>query len=157
PASGAGSSGARVRSAGAGSGGTAGAAGHAASGGSRSPTGGADAGGTAGSADGPAVGPCDIYASGSTPCVAAHSTVRALYGSYDGKLYQVRRASDDATKDIGVLRAGGFASAATQDMFCSGTTCVITTVFDQSGHANHLEYQGEGSSVGGRDKPASAT
>jgi non-reducing end alpha-L-arabinofuranosidase len=25
-------------------------------------------------------GPCDIYASGGTPCVAAHSTVRALFG-----------------------------------------------------------------------------
>jgi hypothetical protein len=23
--------------------------------------------------------PCDIYAAGGTPCVAAHSTVRALY------------------------------------------------------------------------------
>ena len=36
-------------------------------------------------------GPCDIYAAGGTPCVAAHSTVRALYGSYNGTLYQVRR------------------------------------------------------------------
>jgi hypothetical protein len=25
--------------------------------------------------------PCDIYASGGTPCVAAHSTTRALYAS----------------------------------------------------------------------------
>ncbi len=52
-------------------------------------------------------GPCDIYASGGTPCVAAHSTVRALYGSYNGNLYQVRRASDNTTKDIPVLTAGG--------------------------------------------------
>jgi DNA-directed RNA polymerase specialized sigma24 family protein len=29
-----------------------------------------------------------------TPCVAAHSTVRALYANYGGSLYQVRRASD---------------------------------------------------------------
>ena len=35
--------------------------------------------------------PCDIYASGGTPCVAAHSTTRALYASYSGSLYQVRR------------------------------------------------------------------
>ena len=28
--------------------------------------------------------PCDIYASGGTPCVAAHSTTRALFGSYSG-------------------------------------------------------------------------
>ena len=29
-------------------------------------------------------GPCDIYATGGTPCVAAHSTTRALYGAYNG-------------------------------------------------------------------------
>ncbi|WP_229691722.1 cellulose-binding domain-containing protein, partial [Sphaerisporangium melleum] len=28
--------------------------------------------------------PCDIYAAGGTPCVAAHSTTRALYGAYNG-------------------------------------------------------------------------
>ena len=37
--------------------------------------------------------PCDIYASGGTPCVAAHSTTRALFGSYNGPLYQIQRAS----------------------------------------------------------------
>src|SRR5690349_4835549 len=46
-------------------------------------------------------GPCDIYASGGTPCVAAHSTVRALFGAYSGRLYQVTRASDSAKTDIG--------------------------------------------------------
>ena len=101
--------------------------------------------------------PCDIYATGNTPCVAAHSTVRALYGSYSGNLYQVRRASDSTTKDIGVISAGGIANSAAQDSFCSGTTCVITIVYDQSGHGNQLEYQGSGSSVGGQDQPASAT
>src|SRR6185437_7153178 len=44
-----------------------------------------------------ATGPCDIYGNAGTPCVAAHSTTRALYGSYSGPLYQVRRASDGAT------------------------------------------------------------
>ena len=33
-------------------------------------------------------GPCDIYAAGGTPCVAAHSTTRALYTAYTGSLYQ---------------------------------------------------------------------
>ena len=42
---------------------------------------------------GAAVGPCDIYKSGGNPCVAAHSTVRALFGAYSGKLYQVRNAA----------------------------------------------------------------
>ena len=27
-------------------------------------------------------GPCDIYGAAGTPCVAAHSTTRALYASY---------------------------------------------------------------------------
>jgi hypothetical protein len=31
-------------------------------------------------------GPCDIYGTGGTPCIAAHSTTRALYGAYDGPL-----------------------------------------------------------------------
>src|SRR5262249_43077086 len=75
--------------------------------------------------------PCDIYAAGGTPCVAAHSTTRALYGSYNGALYQVRRASDNTTRDVGLLSAGGYANAATQDSFCSGTSCVITIIYDQ--------------------------
>ena len=45
----------------------------------------------AGGSAAPAVpGPCDIYASDGGPCVAAHSTVRALYGAYNGPLYPVR-------------------------------------------------------------------
>src|SRR5262249_38948 len=59
-----------------------------------------------------AQGPCDIYAAGGTPCVAAHSSTRALYGSYGGPLYQVRRLSDNAVKNIGVLDRGGYADAA---------------------------------------------
>ena len=31
-------------------------------------------------------GPCDIYAKGGTPCVAAHSMTRALFDSYAGPL-----------------------------------------------------------------------
>jgi len=29
-------------------------------------------------------GPCDIYEVAKTPCVAAHSTVRALFSAYAG-------------------------------------------------------------------------
>jgi hypothetical protein len=100
--------------------------------------------------------PCDIYATGGTPCVAAHSTVRALYRSYSGDLYQVRRSSDSTTRNIGVLATGGVANAAAQDSFCAGTSCVITIVYDQSGRGNHLAYQGPGG-AGGSDTPASAT
>src|SRR5512132_3668103 len=83
-------------------------------------------------------GPCDIYAAGGTPCVAAHSTTRALYGAYNGPLYQVRRSSDNTTRDIGVLSAGGYANAAAQDSFCAGTTCLITIIYDQTGRNNRL-------------------
>jgi hypothetical protein len=105
--------------------------------------------------------PCDIYAAGGTPCVAAHSTTRALYGSYNGALYQVRRSSDNTTRDVGLLSAGGYANAATQDSFCSGTTCVITVIYDQSGRGNNLTQAPPGGfngpAAGGFDNLANAT
>jgi hypothetical protein len=78
--------------------------------------------------------------------VAAHSTTRALYASYNGPLYQVMRLSDGAVKDIGVVApralpfpdAGGYADAAAQDAFCANTTCLITKVYDQSPNHNDL-------------------
>ncbi|KAJ7184414.1 family 54 glycoside hydrolase [Mycena filopes] len=85
-----------------------------------------------------AAGPCDLYASGGTPCVAAHSTTRALFSAFSGSLYQVKRGSDGATTNIAPLSAGGVANAAAQDSFCASTTCLITTIFDQTGRGNHL-------------------
>jgi hypothetical protein len=79
-----------------------------------------------------ATGPCDIYLAGGTPCIAAHSTVRALYGAYAGPLYQLKRNSDNTTKDIAPVAAGGAADGPAQDEFCKGTTCVITKLYDQS-------------------------
>src|ERR1700693_1788071 len=69
-------------------------------------------------------GPRDIYAAAGDPCVAAHSTTRALYASYNGPLYQVMRQSDGKTLDIGVVQPsatdpGGYADAAAQDAFCA--------------------------------------
>jgi non-reducing end alpha-L-arabinofuranosidase len=95
-----------------------------------------------------ASGPCDIYASGGTPCVAAHSTTRALFGAYNGPLYQVRRSSDNATQDIGVLSVGGYANAAAQDSFCANTTCLITVIYDQSGRNNRLTQAPPGGFAG---------
>ncbi|HEX5400505.1 MAG TPA: arabinofuranosidase catalytic domain-containing protein, partial [Verrucomicrobiae bacterium] len=48
-------------------------------------------------------GPCDIYAAAGTPCVAAHSTTRALFASYKGPLYQIIRQSDGKSLDVGVV------------------------------------------------------
>jgi non-reducing end alpha-L-arabinofuranosidase len=100
---------------------------------------------------------CDLYAAGGTPCVAAHSTTRALYAAYNGPLYQVRRSSDSTTRDIGVLSAGGYANAAAQDSFCSSTTCVITIIYDQSGRGNNLTQAPAGGAAGGPDNLANAT
>jgi hypothetical protein len=102
-------------------------------------------------------GPCDIYASGGTPCVAAHSTTRALFGAYSGRLYQVRRASDGATTDIGTLSAGGFANAAAQDSFCAGTSCVISIIYDQTSRGNNLTQAPGGGAAGGPDALANAS
>jgi hypothetical protein len=101
-------------------------------------------------------GPCDIYAAGGTPCVAAHSTTRALYAAYNGPLYQVRRASDNATLNIGVLSAGGYANAAAQDSFCANTSCVITDIYDQSGKGNDLTQAPAGGAASGPDNLANA-
>lgn len=139
-------------------GGAIGAGGATANGGAIGAGGSAGDGGASGTGGASSViGPCDIYQSAGTPCVAAHSTVRALLGTYNGKLYQVRR-SDNTTKDISTLTAGGYADGAAQDAFCSGSTCVITVVYDQSGRGNDMWYQGSpqvpGSSV---SIPATAT
>jgi len=82
--------------------------------------------------------PCDIYASGGTPCIAAHSTTRALFGAYSGRLYQVQRASDKQFLDVGVLSAGGVANAAAQDSFCANTSCTITKIYDQTANHNDM-------------------
>jgi hypothetical protein len=91
-------------------------------------------------------GPCDIYAAANDACVAAHSTTRALYASYNGPLYQVLRQEDGKTLDIGVVQPtaspvpdpGGYADATAQDRFCANTYCWITTIYDQSGKHNDL-------------------
>ena len=105
-------------------------------------------------------GPCDIYSSGGTPCIAAHSTTRALYSSYSGNLYQVKRGSDNTTTIIKPLTAGGVANAATQDSFCANTTCLITVIYDQSSRGNHLTQAPPGGFKGpesnGYDNLASA-
>jgi len=62
--------------------------------------------------------PCDIYLAAGTPCVAAHSTVRALYTAYRGPLYEVKRSSDGTTRSI-TVSASGLADSSTQDAFCA--------------------------------------
>jgi hypothetical protein len=93
---------------------------------------------------GPAGEPCDIYAANGTACVAAYSMTRAMYAAYNGPLYQVKRASDDTTDNIGLLTPGGDVNAGTQNSFCANTTCIITEIYDQSPLGNNLTIEGAG-------------
>lgn len=87
-----------------------------------------------------AEGPCDIFAAGGTPCVAAYSTTRALFASFSGPLYQVQRKLDNATIDVTVSKPGGFANSSPQDAFCAGKgLCFVKRLYDQTAQANHLD------------------
>ena len=82
---------------------------------------------------------CDIYDAAGTPCVAAHSVTRALFATYSGALFSVRRASDGASTDIGVLRTGGAADTDALDAFCQPSErCTIERILDQSPWGNHI-------------------
>jgi hypothetical protein len=112
-------------------------------------TGGKATGGTATGGTTPAgQAPCDIFAAASNPCATAHSTVRALFSSYSGKLYQVRNSSG-VTKDINTLTAGGFADSASQESHCGTGACYLLYIYDQTGHGVDLTWQGTDSPVGG--------
>ena len=100
--------------------------------------------------------PCDIYGANGTSCVAAYSTTRAMYASYSGPLYQVQRASDGATANIGLLTAGGDVNAAEQDSFCAASNCTITEIFDQSPEGNNLTVEGPGTAGRQADVAANA-
>jgi hypothetical protein len=104
-------------------------------------------------------GPCDIFAAGGTPCVAAHSTVRALFAAFSGALYTVQRYSDNATLAIAVLSPGGFANAAAQDAFCSAGPggCSILRIMDQSPLGNHLDIAPVHVGHTGFDQPVNAS
>jgi non-reducing end alpha-L-arabinofuranosidase len=108
-------------------------------------------------------GPCDIYAAAGDACVAAYSTTRAMYASYNGPLYRIERQSDGRLLDIGVVQptaapvadGGGYADAAAQDAFCANTYCWITRLYDQSAEHNDLTQAPRGGfsgpALGGMD------
>ncbi|MCF0088438.1 Glucan endo-1,3-beta-glucosidase [Streptomyces sp. MH192] len=101
--------------------------------------------------------PCDLYGDAGTPCVAAHSTVRALFSSYNGPLYRVTRVLDGAATDIGLLAPGGYADAGRQDTFCGGSSCRITRIYDQTSRHNDLNPGPAGTAGMGADRGADAS
>jgi non-reducing end alpha-L-arabinofuranosidase len=127
-----------------GAGGSGGVTSTAGAGGSGAGAGGSGAGAGGGGSMTRGRGPCDIYSGSNTPCAAAYSMVRALSSTYNGFLYQVRNMSSSTntgtggtTKDIG-MTADGYADSAAQDTFCSGSTCTVSKLYDQSGNGNDL-------------------
>jgi non-reducing end alpha-L-arabinofuranosidase len=144
-------------SGGAGTAGNAGAAGTGVSGtyGSTGTTGAAGAGTT----------PCDVLNGAGNPCVAAHSTARVVYPGYTGPLYQVCKGSFVAgpssctsgmTMDIGSV-TGGYADSTAQDTFCTGGSCTISIIYDQSPMRNDLKPAPAGGQKLTPDNPVSAT
>ncbi len=101
--------------------------------------------------------PCDIYNTGGTPCVAAYSTVRALFSSYYGPLYQVIRASDKTTLNIYPVDTGGVANSAVQDSFLKGTTGEVSIIYDQSGEGNNVKRAPAGTEENYPDSLATAS
>ena len=65
--------------------------------------------------------PCDILAAAGTPCVAAHSMVRALYATtpMGAPLYTVYREDDRLSTTI-TVNSKGMADTDAQDAFCNG-------------------------------------
>ena len=99
-----------------------------------------------------AAGPCDIYGSANTPCVAAHSTTRCLYDAYNGPLYQVQKNDTDGnlqSADIHPLSAGGIADSSAQDTFCGSAYCEISIIYDQSPQGNDLTRAPKGTANSG--------
>jgi non-reducing end alpha-L-arabinofuranosidase len=129
--SGAGSSGSSGSASGS-SGSSGGSSGTGSSGGSS----GSEGGSSSGSIGSP---PGDIANSSGVTVVAAHSMTRALFSTYNSKLFQVTRKSDSRTQDISVTSAGGRVDLAALNSFCpSGTTCGISILYDQTGNGNNL-------------------
>jgi hypothetical protein len=101
--------------------------------------------------------PCDIFFTATTRCVAAHSTIRSMYSTYKGPLYQVKRISDNAIFDVKTLSTSGYADASSQDAFCGSSDCVIQRIYDQSPNQNHLDIAPPGEARLEKDIPVNAT
>jgi len=69
----------------------------------------------------------------SLPAAAAAFSVRRLRSAYTGALLRVRRASDNATQDIGAT-VGGNLNTSALTSFCGSSSCYVTTLYDQSGN-----------------------
>ena len=69
------------------------------------------------------------------PGAAAAYSVRKLDKDYTGFAMEIRRASDNATQNIGFV--GENLDVTSINTFCSGTTCTVRTWYDQSGNGRN--------------------
>jgi hypothetical protein len=102
------------------------------------------------------VGLLDLY-----PAALAAYALRKLRIAYTGNAIQVRRASDNATQNIGFVN--NELDVATIESFCSGTNGFVTTWYDQSGNgydatqttaANQPQIVSSGSVIQENAKPS---
>jgi hypothetical protein len=124
-----------------GSGGLGGAGGNTATGGaggSAAGKGGAAGAAATGGSTGASSLPGDVAKAAGTPFVAAHAMTRTLFASYTGPLFKALRVSDNQEKDIGFVASTGLVDLPTLNTFCSGTSCKVTTLYDQSGNGNDV-------------------
>jgi hypothetical protein len=70
------------------------------------------------------------------PGAAAAYSVRKLDKDYTGFAMEIRRASDNATQNIGFT--GNDLNTVAINSFCSGTTCTVRTWYDQSGNGRDI-------------------
>ena len=115
---------------------TGGSTGTGGAGGSAGASGGST--GTGGSGGSTSTLPGDVAKAAGTPFVAAHAMTRTLFAAYTGPLFKALRDSDKQEKDFGIVTATGLVDLAALSTFCSGTTCKVTTLYDQSGNGNDM-------------------
>ena len=77
------------------------------------------------------------------PGAAVAYSVRKLDKDYTGFAMEIRRASDNATQNIGFV--GENLDVTSINTFCSGTTCTVRTLYDQSGNGNNCTQTASGS------------
>ena len=82
------------------------------------------------------VGPGDIV-SGVTAWYGLRAYSAAVAATGTQKAINIRRASDNTTKDI-LIRKSGNLDTPTASTFCASTTCYVTKWYDQSGNGNNV-------------------
>jgi len=82
------------------------------------------------------VGPCDAIGADCSSPGALYSVTHGMTAAYSGSLFQLIRASDSTTMDIGMVNhVVNLAAVAT---FCNLTYCNYSKLYDQSNNGNNL-------------------